>query len=63
MDTLQTLITAISTVGFPIIMCLIMGYYIMSTIKENTDAINNLCGKIDILLDRIIREESEDEEK
>lgn len=63
MDTLQTLITAISTVGFPIIMCLIMGYYIMSTIKENTDAINKLCGKIDILLDRIIREESEDDEE
>ena len=63
METLQTLITAISTVGFPIIMCLIMGYYIMNTIKENTDAINKLCGKIDILLDRIIREESEDDEK
>ena len=59
METITNITQLIATVGFPIVMCLLMGYYIVSTIKENTETMNNLCNKLDILLDRIGREEEE----
>lgn len=59
METITSITQLIATVGFPIVMCLLMGYYIVSTIKENTETMNNLCNKLDILLDRIGREEEE----
>lgn len=60
METITNITQLIATVGFPIVMCLLMGYYIVSTIKENTQTMNNLCNKLDILLDRIGRENEED---
>lgn len=62
MESITSITQLIATVGFPIVMCLLMGYYIVSTIKENTQTMNNLCGKLDILLDRIGREDEEDKE-
>lgn len=60
METITNITQLIATVGFPIVMCLLMGYYIVSTIKENTETMNNLCNKLDILLDRIGRENEEE---
>lgn len=60
MEYITSITQLIATVGFPIVMCLLMGYYIVSTIKENTQTMNNLCNKLDILLDRIGRENEED---
>lgn len=60
METITSITQLIATVGFPIVMCLLMGYYIVSTIKENTQTMNNLCNKLDILLDRIGRENEEE---
>lgn len=53
------IVSAVASVGFPIVMCLLMGYYIISTIKDNTKAVEDLINKIDILLDRIERKENE----
>lgn len=60
MENITSITQLIATVGFPIVMCLLMGYYIVSTIKENTQTMNNLCNKLDILLDRIGRENEEE---
>lgn len=60
MENITSITQLIATVGFPIVMCLLMGYYIVSTIKENTETMNNLCNKLDILLDRIGRENEEE---
>lgn len=60
MESITSITQLIATVGFPIVMCLLMGYYIVSTIKENTQTMNNLCNKLDILLDRIGREDEEE---
>lgn len=62
METITSITQLIATVGFPIVMCLLMGYYIVSTIKENTQTMISLCNKLDILLDRIGRENEEDNE-
>lgn len=54
---LETILTAISTVGFPIVMCLIIFYQNEKTIDTLKDTINNnsavtkeLIAKIDILI-------------
>lgn len=60
METITSITQLIATVGFPIVMCLLMGYYIVSTIKENTQTMISLCNKLDILLDRIGRENEEE---
>ena len=60
METITSITQLIATVGFPIVMCLFMGYYIISTIKENTQTMISLCNKLDILLDRIGRENEEE---
>lgn len=57
---LNDVMSAVASVGFPIVMCFLMGYYIISTIKENTKALNDLCGKLDILFDRIERKENDE---
>ena len=62
METITSITQLIATVGFPIVMCLLMGYYIVSTIKENTQTMISLCNKLDILLDRIGRENEEEKE-
>lgn len=61
MDTINAITTLITNCGFPIAMCLIMAWYIKQMNETTTTAINSLCSKIDILLDRI--GEREDEEK
>lgn len=60
MENITSITQLIATVGFPIVMCLLMGYYIVSTIKENTQTMISLCNKLDILLDRIGRENEEE---
>lgn len=60
MESITSITQLIATVGFPIVMCLLMGYYIVSTIKENTQTMITLCNKLDILLDRIGRENEEE---
>lgn len=60
METITSITQLIATVGFPIVMCLLMGYYIVSTIKENTEKMNKLCNKLDILIDRIDRKNEEE---
>lgn len=35
-------ITAITTVGFPIVACLVMGWYLKYTTDKNTEQINDL---------------------
>lgn len=62
MENITAITQLIATVGFPIVMCLLMGYYIVSTIKENTQTMITLCNKLDILLDRIGRENEEEKE-
>ena len=41
--TMEALLTAISTVGFPIVAFLLMFYQSTRTIKENTKVLSELC--------------------
>lgn len=56
-DVVNTILTGISTVGFPIVMCLIIFYQnektietLKTTIDNNTSIIKELVGKIDTLI-------------
>lgn len=56
-DVVNTILTGISTVGFPIVMCLIIFYQnektietLKITIDNNTNIIKELITKIDTLL-------------
>lgn len=56
-DVVNAILTGISTVGFPIVMCLIIFYQnektietLKTTIDNNTSIIKELITKIDILL-------------
>lgn len=65
METYQFIINAITTVGFPIVMCLILFWYVnkqneaykgeieslRSVIENNTNSITKLYEKIDALID------------
>lgn len=42
MDNVQVLIQAISTVGFPIAMCVIMAYYVKYTEDKHREEINSI---------------------
>ena len=69
MEELQMILTAISTVGFPIVVCLIMIYLVWKqneshnnethdlrmVIESNTNSITKLYEKIDSLIDMIGR--------
>lgn len=71
METYQLIINAITTVGFPIVMCLLMFWYIdkqskehkvetdtlRSVIENNTNSITRLYEKIDALIDLVGRKE------
>lgn len=55
----DTIVQFISSVGFPIVMCLCTFSYmkekdkaVSEEIRLTTQSINNLCNKIDILIDR-----------
>jgi hypothetical protein len=43
---METYITAINAVGFPIVAFLLMFYQSTKTIKENTKVLRELCDKI-----------------
>jgi hypothetical protein len=56
-DVVNTILTGISTVGFPIVMCLIIFYQnektietLKTTIDNNTSIIKELVAKIDTLI-------------
>lgn len=56
-ETVNAIITGISTVGFPIVMCLIIFYQnektintLKTTIDNNTSIIKELIAKIDTLI-------------
>lgn len=56
-ETVNTILTGISTVGFPIVMCLIIFYQnektietLKATIDNNTSIIKELITKIDTLI-------------
>lgn len=56
-ETVNTILTGISTVGFPIVMCLIIFYQnektidtLKTTIDNNTSIIKELIAKIDTLI-------------
>lgn len=56
-DVVNTILTGISTVGFPIVMCLIIFYQnektidaLKTTIDNNTSIIQELVAKIDTLI-------------
>ena len=65
METYQLIINAITTVGFPIVMCLILFWYVnkqneahkgeieslRAVIENNTNSITKLYEKIDALID------------
>lgn len=52
----KLIINLINNCAFPIAMCICMFKHMTETNKENTDSINKLCNKIDMLLDRDKRE-------
>lgn len=56
-DVVNTILTGISTVGFPIVMCLIIFYQnektietLKTTIDNNTSIIKELIAKIDTII-------------
>lgn len=56
-DAINAILTAISTVGFPIVMCLIIFYQnektietLKTTVDNNTSIIKELVAKIDTLI-------------
>lgn len=56
-DVVNTILTGISTVGFPIVMCLIIFYQnektieaLKTTVDNNTSIIKELIAKIDTLI-------------
>ena len=56
-DVVNTILTGISTVGFPIVMCVIIFYQnektietLKTTIDNNTNIIKELIAKIDTLI-------------
>lgn len=50
------IINFISTVGFPIVMCVLMFRTMTDTIKANSESITKLCEKIDRLIDKVDNE-------
>ena len=54
--TIESIMQLVGQCAFPIVMCICMFNHMTETSKENTDSINKLCNKIDMLLDRDKRE-------
>ena len=50
--TIESIMQLVGQCAFPIVMCICMFKHMTETSKENTDSINKLCNKIDMLLDR-----------
>lgn len=47
----KTLINLISSVGFPIVMCGMMGWFIKYQMDQNSKAMNNIIEKIEDILE------------
>lgn len=63
---MQDIVNAISTVGFPIVMCIIMVYYYHATVEnlevtlqKLNDAIDSLDDKVNQLVSRLTGEKNE----
>lgn len=56
----STVTTLIGSFGFPIVMCLLMAWYINSTNKELTTAINNLSKISKAILTKLDIEEDDE---
>ena len=54
---MNDLTNAISSVGFPIVMCLILVYFQNTTTKQLTEAINELKVTMTTLISRLERDE------
>lgn len=50
---MDSIVTMISTVGFPIIACCAMGWYINNTHSKFTEALNRNTNAIERLMDKI----------
>lgn len=48
----EQIVTLISSVGFPIVMCGYMMLCTNKTMEEMRETVNKLCDKIDILMER-----------
>ena len=57
--TVQDITTIISTVGFPIVMCLLMAWYFYKRDQTMTDALSNLTVAVNKLCAKIGGEEEE----
>lgn len=55
----QAVTTLIGSFGFPIFMCLAMGWYIIRVHKELTDSINRLNNTMKAVLTKLDMEEEE----
>lgn len=56
----ENIVQVISTVGFPIVCCIALGYFIVNELKELRTAINNNTLVIQKLLDKL---DADDDEK
>lgn len=54
---LEDIVQVISTVGFPIVCCVALGYFIVNELKELRTAINNNTLVIQKLLDKLDADE------
>lgn len=57
--TVQDITTTISTVGFPIVMCLLMAWYFYKRDQTTTDALSNLTVAVNKLCAKLGGEEEE----
>ena len=57
MDDVNTIMTAIGSVGFPIVMCLYMIITFNKTLDKLNDQMLALSTRLDTLLDRIYKDE------
>lgn len=48
----EWIVNLINNCAFPIAMCICMFKYMITQSKETNEAVNKLCTKIDLLLDR-----------
>lgn len=60
--TVQDITTTISTVGFPIVMCLIMAWYFYKRDQTMTDALSKLTAAVNKLCAKIGGEEEDNNE-
>lgn len=60
--TVQDITTIISTVGFPIVMCLLMAYYFYKRDQTMTDALSKLTVAVNKLCAKLGEEDEDNDE-